>query len=49
MIATALQAEVADYVERFAEERDEGAKRLVVRGSASSRSGRALCRFRRRA
>src|SRR5688500_15092008 len=31
MIATALEAEVADYVERFAEERDEDGKRLVVR------------------
>lgn len=30
MIATALEAEVADYVERFTEERDEGGKRLVV-------------------
>jgi putative transposase len=31
MIATALEAEVADYVERFAEQRDEDGKRLVVR------------------
>ena len=31
MIATALEAEVADYVERFAEDRDEDGKRLVVR------------------
>jgi putative transposase len=31
MIATALEAEVAEYVERFADERDEGGKRLVVR------------------
>src|SRR3954449_6447512 len=31
MIATALEAEVADYIERFAEERDEDGKRLVVR------------------
>jgi transposase-like protein len=31
MIAVALEAEVADYVERFAEERDEDGKRLVVR------------------
>lgn len=31
MIATALEAEVAEYVERFAEERDEEGKRLVVR------------------
>jgi putative transposase len=31
MIATALEAEVADYVERFAEQRGEDGKRLVVR------------------
>jgi putative transposase len=31
MIAMALEAEVADYVERFAEDRDENGKRLVVR------------------
>ena len=31
MIATALEAEVADYVERFADERDDDGKRLVVR------------------
>jgi putative transposase len=31
MIATALEAEVADYVERFVEDRDENGKRLVVR------------------
>jgi transposase-like protein len=31
MIATALEAEVGDYIERFAEERDEDGKRLVVR------------------
>ncbi len=31
MIATALEAEVADYVERFADERDTDGKRLVVR------------------
>jgi transposase-like protein len=31
MIATALEAEVADYIERFAVERDEDGKRLVVR------------------
>lgn len=31
MIATALEAEVADYIERFAEDRDEDGKRLVVR------------------
>jgi hypothetical protein len=30
MIATALEAEVAEYVERLAEERDEDGKRLVV-------------------
>jgi putative transposase len=31
MIATALEAEVADYVGRFADERDDDGKRLVVR------------------
>jgi hypothetical protein len=31
MIATALEAEVGEYVERFADERDEDGKRLVVR------------------
>ncbi len=31
MIATALEAEVADYIERFAEDRDEDGRRLVVR------------------
>src|SRR3954449_1230136 len=31
MIATALEAEVADYIERFVDERDEDGKRLVVR------------------
>jgi putative transposase len=31
VIATALEAEVADYVERFADERDDDGKRLVVR------------------
>jgi putative transposase len=31
MIATALEAEVADYVDRFADERDVDGKRLVVR------------------
>jgi putative transposase len=31
MIATALEAEVAEHIERFAEERDEDGKRLVVR------------------
>jgi putative transposase len=31
MIATALEAEVADYIERFAEDRDEDGKRRVVR------------------
>jgi putative transposase len=38
MIATALAAEVADYVERFAEERDGDGRRLVVRnGQARER------------
>jgi len=31
MIAAALEAEVADYIERFVEERDEEGQRLVVR------------------
>jgi putative transposase len=31
MIATALEAEVADYIERFADARAEDGKRLVVR------------------
>jgi hypothetical protein len=31
MIATALEAEVAAYVEWFADERDEDGKRMVVR------------------
>jgi putative transposase len=31
MIAAALEAEVAEYVEQFAEERDEDGRRLVVR------------------
>ena len=31
MIATALEAEVAEYLERFADERDEDGRRLVVR------------------
>ncbi len=31
LIAAALRAEADDYVERFAEERDEDGKRLVVR------------------
>lgn len=31
MIAAALEAEVADYVARFADERDEVDKRLAVR------------------
>ena len=38
MIATALEAEVGEYVERFADERDEDGKRLVVRrGRATER------------
>ena len=39
MIATALEAEVADYVERFAEERDEEGKRLVVRNGRARERG----------
>src|SRR5215203_6418657 len=39
MIATALRAEVDEYVERFADERGEDGKRLVVRnGRARERS-----------
>jgi putative transposase len=38
MIATALEAEVADYIERFADDRDGDGKRLVVRnGQARER------------
>jgi putative transposase len=38
MIAAALEAEVDQYVESFAEERDEDGKRLVVRnGKAKER------------
>jgi transposase-like protein len=38
MIALALEAEVADYIERFADERDEDGRRLVVRnGRAKER------------
>lgn len=48
MIAAALEAEVGEYVECFAEERDEDGRRLVVRnGHARERrvtSARALCR-----
>ncbi|MGH3431342.1 MAG: IS256 family transposase [Thermocrispum sp.] len=34
MLAQALQAEVAEYVARFAEERDENGRRLVVRNGS---------------
>ena len=34
MLAAALQAEVADYVARFADERDETGRRLVVRNGS---------------
>ena len=34
MLAAALQAEVADYIARFAEERDEDGRRLVVRNGS---------------
>ena len=37
MIAAALEAEVAEYVGRFAEERDENGKRLVVRNGRAQR------------
>src|SRR3954466_9230296 len=39
MIATALEAEVADYIERFAEERDEDGQRLVVRSGRARERG----------
>jgi transposase-like protein len=39
MIATALEAEVADYVERFADERDDSGKRLVVRNGRARERG----------
>jgi putative transposase len=39
MIATALEAEVGEYIERFAEEREDDGKRLVVRnGRARQRT-----------
>ena len=34
MLAEALQAEVDDYIARFAAERDEGGRRLVVRNGS---------------
>ncbi len=34
MLAEALQAEVADYIARFADERDENGRRLVVRNGS---------------
>lgn len=34
MLAQALQAEVADYIARFADERDEAGRRLVVRNGS---------------
>lgn len=34
MLAAALQAEVADYLAQFAEERDEGGRRMVVRNGS---------------
>jgi transposase-like protein len=34
MLAEALQAEVDDYIARFAVERDEGGRRLVVRNGS---------------
>jgi putative transposase len=39
MIATALDAEVADYVGRFADERDDSGKRLVVRNGRARERG----------
>ena len=43
MIATALEADVADYVERFADERDDEGKLLVLRngrGAGAEGDGR---------
>ena len=34
MLAEALQAEVDDYIARFADERDEHGRRLVVRNGS---------------
>jgi transposase-like protein len=36
MLAEALQAEVADYIARFADQRDEAGRRLVVRNGSHS-------------
>ena len=41
MIATALEAEVAEHIERFAEERGEGGRRLVV-GNGHARERRVM-------
>lgn len=42
MIAAALEAEVSDYVEQFAEDRDEEGKRLVVRNGSAKERGLTL-------
>jgi Transposase, Mutator family len=34
MLAQALQAEVADYIERFSDARDENGQRMVVRNGS---------------
>ena len=39
MLAAALQAEVAAYIERFADVRDENGHRLVVRNGYHQRAG----------
>jgi putative transposase len=42
MIAAALEAEVSDYVDQFAEDRDEEGKRLVVRNGRAKERGLTL-------
>jgi transposase-like protein len=43
MLAEALQAEVADYIARFADQRDEAGRRLVVRNGSHSAREVATC------
>jgi hypothetical protein len=43
MIAAALEAEVADYVERFAGEVDDDGRRLVVRDGRACERGSVRC------
>lgn len=50
MIASALEVEVSEYVERFADERGEDGKRLVVRnGRARERPAASRAPWRRAA